>query len=280
MPNIIVPELTEIEIAEIKEQAAAKLGICKKQNDIIGQQIFSILSLHARVIYYPFGKKSVWGFTRINGTGMQKPEDKPFVVINSSIPEDCQVFAAAHELYHIWYDKQAEIVKADIIDESATDRNELKANRFAAEFLVEQDLLFKEMGLYSIARDNITIKDILRLSELFTVPYQTMVKRLCETGVFAKKEQDRFLSKTDKDVLAARKRFAIPVPQADERIAIDTLTDLSVDAYEKHLISYEKLEYLLSISNLTPSDIGIGEPQSNPFPSDDELSEIMEGEPC
>lgn len=276
MSDIIVPELTKIEIAEIKEQAAAKLGICKKQNDIIGQQIFSILSLHARVIYYPFGKKSVWGFTMINGTGMQKSEDKPFVVINSSIPEDCQVFAAAHELYHIWYDKQAEIVKADIIDESATDRNELKANRFATEFLVEQDLLFKEMGLYSITRDSITIKDILRLSELFTVPYQTMVKRLCEAGVFDKKEQDRFLSKTDTEILAARKRFAVLVPQADERIAIDTLTDLSVDAYEKHLISYEKLEYLLSISNLTPSDIGIGEPQGNPFPSDDELSEIME----
>ena len=277
MSDIRVPELTETEIAGIKEQAAAKLGICKKQNDIIGQQIFSILSLHARVIYYPFGKKSVWGFTRIDGNNAQESEDKPFVVINSSIPEDCQVFAAAHELYHIWYDKQAEIIQADIIDESASDRNELKANRFAAEFLVEQDLLFKEMGLYSISKNNIAIKDILRLSELFTVPYQTMVKRLYETGICTKKERDRFLEKTESEILAARKRFAIPVPQADERIAIDTLTDLSVDAYEKHLISYEKLEYLLSISDLTPSDIGIVEPKGNQFPSDDELSEIMEG---
>ena len=31
-------ELTEAELTEVKENAAAKLGICKKQNDIIGQR--------------------------------------------------------------------------------------------------------------------------------------------------------------------------------------------------------------------------------------------------
>lgn len=197
------------------------------------------------------------------------------MAINSSIPVDCQVFAAAHELYHIWYDEKAEIVPANIIDES--DRNELKANRFAAEFLVDEDLLLRELNMYSISGDSITIKDILRLSELFTVPYRTMAKRLYETGVYDKKNRDLFLSKTEEEVLAARKRFAIPVPQSDSRIAIDTLNDLAVNAYEKQLISYEKLAYLLSISELTPADIGVYEPKKSLFPSDDELSEIMEG---
>ena len=196
MPDIHVPELTESEIAEIREQSVAKLGICKKQNDIIGQQIFSILGLYARALYYPLGEESVWGFTRIVGTNERESAGKPFVAINSSIPIDCQVFAAAHELYHIWFDEKAEIVPANVIDESATDRNELKANRFAAEFLVDQDLLLKELKTYSISLDSITIKDILHLSALFTVPYRTMVKRLWETGVYTKKERDQFLSKT------------------------------------------------------------------------------------
>lgn len=275
MSEIRTPELTAAELSEIKEQAASKLGVCKKQNDIIGQQIFSILSLYARVIYYPLGEKAVWGFTRIIGTSEKESAGRPFVAINSSIPVDCQVFAAAHELYHIWYDEKAEIVPANIIDES--DRNELKANRFAAEFLVDEDLLLRELNMYSISGDSITIKDILRLSELFTVPYRTMAKRLYETGVYDKKNRDLFLSKTEEEVLAARKRFAIPVPQSDSRIAIDTLNDLAVNAYEKQLISYEKLAYLLSISELTPADIGVYEPKKSLFPSDDELSEIMEG---
>lgn len=275
MSEIRTPELTAAELSEIKEQAASKLGVCKKQNDIIGQQIFSILSLYARVIYYPLGEKAVWGFTRIIGTSEKESAGRPFVAINSSIPVDCQVFAAAHELYHIWYDEKAEIVPANIIDES--DRNELKANRFAAEFLVDEDLLLRELNMYSISGDSITIKDILRLSELFTVPYRTMAKRLYETSVYDKKNRDLFLSKTEEEVLAARKRFAIPVPQSDSRIAIDTLNDLAVNAYEKQLISYEKLAYLLSISELTPADIGVYEPKKSLFPSDDELSEIMEG---
>ena len=275
MSEIRTPELTAAELSEIKEQAASKLGVCKKQNDIIGQQIFSILSLYARVIYYPLGEKAVWGFTRIIGTSEKESAGRPFVAINSSIPVDCQVFAAAHELYHIWYDEKAEIVPANIIDES--DRNELKANRFAAEFLVDEDLLLRELNMYSISGNSITIKDILRLSELFTVPYRTMAKRLYETGVYDKKNRDLFLSKTEEEVLAARKRFAIPVPQSDSRIAIDTLNDLAVNAYEKQLISYEKLAYLLSISELTPADIGVYEPKKSLFPSDDELSEIMEG---
>ena len=36
--------------------------------------------------------------------------DKPFVAINSSIPIDCQVFAAAHELYHIWYEQNPNVL--------------------------------------------------------------------------------------------------------------------------------------------------------------------------
>ena len=95
-------ELNEVDINEIKKFAREKLGSCRKGNDIIGTQIFSILSLYARVIYYPLGKDAPWGFTRISGSRNDALLDKPFVAINSSIPFDCQVFAAAHELYHIW----------------------------------------------------------------------------------------------------------------------------------------------------------------------------------
>ena len=163
-------ELTEAEALKVKDYAASKLGVCRKMNDIIGTQIFQILSLHARVIYYPLGKESVWGFTRIKGARGGGQSQKPFVVINSSIPIDCQVFAAAHELYHIWEDDKVDVVPAYVMDDETGDRNELKANRFAAEFLVEEELLIKELRTYGIASDNVSLKDILILSELFCVP--------------------------------------------------------------------------------------------------------------
>ena len=106
MPN----ELNELEIKEIKKYAVGKLGECRKGNDIIGNQIFSILSLYARVIYYPLGKDAPWGFTRISGSRNDAALEKPFVAINTSIPLDFQVFAAAHELYHIWYEQNPDVI--------------------------------------------------------------------------------------------------------------------------------------------------------------------------
>ena len=73
-----------------------------------------------------------------------------------------------------------------------------------------------------------------------------------------------------------QKRFSIPIPEADGRIALDNLVDLAVSAYEKKLILYEKLEYLLSLSKLKPEDIGISKPEVFIPPSDDMLDEIME----
>lgn len=269
-------ELTEAEALKVKDYAASKLGVCRKMNDIIGTQIFQILSLHARVIYYPLGKESVWGFTRIKGAIGGGQCQKPFVVINSSIPIDCQVFVAAHELYHIWEDDKVDVVPAYVMDDETGDRNELKANRFAAEFLVEEELLIKELRTYGIASDNVSLKDILILSELFCVPYRTMVKRLFEIGFITKTDRNRFLNASEQEVMIARKRYALSIPQGDEKIAIDNLTELAVDAYENKRITFEKLEYLLDISNLKPVDVGISESENNPFPSDDELDKIME----
>ena len=162
------------------------------------------------------------------------------------------------------------------MDEATNDRNELKANRFAAEFLVEEELLLKELRTYGIASENVSFKDILILSELFCVPYRTMVKRLFEIGFITKTERNRFLNASEDEVSAGRKRYSLSIPQGDEKIVIDNLTELAADAYENNRITFEKLEYLLDISNLKPIDIGISEPFRNPFPSDEELDKIME----
>jgi len=274
--DIKIPELTKAEICEVKEKAASKLGVCKKQNDIIGKQIFSILGLYARIIYYPLGENSVWGFIRIDGSSDKTQSIKPFVVINSSIPLDCQVFAAAHELYHIWFDNQIDIIPANIIDESIDDRNELKANRFAAEFLVDEDLLHKELRMYSVDVEKIKIKDLLKLADLFSVPYQIMVNRLYEIKILSRVNRTKFLDISEEKIKAARKKYAFSLPEADEKIAIDNLTELAVDAYENHKITFEKLEYLLDLSKLSPADVDIEEPEKYAFPSDSELDEIME----
>lgn len=266
--------LNEIEIEEVKNQAWEKLGICRKSNDIIGTQIFSILGIYARVIYYPFGDDAPWGFTRISGSRNDSRLKKPFVAINTSIPVPCQVFAAAHELYHIWYEQNPDVLPADLLDENEKKTSEKKANRFAAEFLVNESLLRQEIETYKLKKH--TIKTILQLADLFVVPFQAMVKRLHETGFIRDEERESYLAESDETIRQYRKKYGLSLGEADNRIVVDNLAELSVDAYEARLISFEKLEYLLRLCGLKPQDLGIVKAAGKVFPSDEELDSIME----
>ncbi len=267
-------ELNTLEINKVKDCAKEKLGLCRKGNDIIGTQIFAILSLYARVIYYPLGKDAPWGFTRISGSKNDVSLEKPFVALNSSIPVDCQVFAAAHELYHIWYERNPDVLPADLLSEQDKKTSEKKANRFAAEFLIDEVLLKQEIELYKIK--TFTIKSILQLAELFTVPYRTMVKRLNEIEVISDADQGKFLAETEDSIEMYKKRYSISLQKPDNRIAMDNLIELAVTSYERGYITYEKLEYLLRMSDLKPEDLGIKKKSAYEFPSDDELDSIME----
>lgn len=266
--------LNDLEIEEIKKQAREKLGVCRKANDVIGIQIFSILGLYARVIYYPLGKDAPWGFTRISGSKNDAGLEKPFVAINTSIPVDCQVFAAAHELYHIWYEQKPDILPADLLDEDNKKINEKKANRFAAEFLIDEMMLRQEIEIYKIKK--ITIKSMLQLADLFMVPYQAMVKRLNETDFIGKDELKRLLSESDDSIIKYKKRYAISVTEQDDRIGMDNLAELAVNAYESNMVTFEKLEYLLGLCGLKPEELGIKKVSGSAFPSDEELDSIME----
>ncbi|MDC7289805.1 ImmA/IrrE family metallo-endopeptidase [Blautia schinkii] len=267
-------ELNEIEIKQIKNRAKEKLGLCRKANDIIGTQIFSIIGLYARVIYYPLGKEAPWGFTRISGSKNDSALEKPFVAINSSIPVECQVFAAAHELYHIWYEQNPDMLPADLLNEQDKNISEKKANRFAAEFLVDEQLLKQEIDMYMIKK--ITLKSILQLADLFTVPYRTMTKRLREINAITDMELSKFLAETEESIDKYRKRYSLSSQKTDDRIIMDNLVELAVNAFEAGYITYEKLEYLLSMSNLNPEALGIVNKDNYEFPSDDELDSIME----
>ena len=248
-------DLNDFEIEEVKKWAREKLGVCRKTSDIIGTQIFSILGLYARVIYYPLGKTAPWGFTRISGSKNDAALEKPFVAINTSISVDCQVFAAAHELYHIWYEQNPDILPSDLLNEQDKEINEKKANRFAAEFLVDEMMLRQEMDIYKIKK--ITIKAVLQLADLFTVPYTAMVIRLYETGFIGTKELNNFLSETYDSIRKYKKKYAISSQEPVSRIAMDNLIELATRAYEENLITYEKLEYLLGLCDLSPEELGI-----------------------
>lgn len=263
-------QLSRKEIEKIRALAREKLIAYCKLNDVIGTQIFSILEKECRVLYYPLEDQNVWGFSEtIHG--------KSFVCINTSLDYYKQVFAAAHELYHLWYGSSSEVTLSDDIEELHSDYEvELWANRFAAEFLVNEELLLQEMRTYGIDKDNVEPKDIVRLSNLFAVPYQTMARRLHEIGAYQDKTYARYKAYTDMYTEIMEKRMGLSVPVRKDKIGLSNLVDRAMELYEKKLITYEKLEYLLGMAELMPEDMGIENQQEYQPSTDEELDAIME----
>lgn len=263
-------QLSKRDVEKVRVQAREKLVAYCKLNDVIGTQIFSILEKESKVLYYPLEDQKVWGFSEII-------KGKSFVCINTSIPYEKQVFAAAHELYHIWYGSSGEIMLSEDDQEPDTDKEvELCANRFAAEFLVNEELLLQEMRTYGIEKADIEMKDIVRLSNIFVVPYRTMVKRLYEIGVFKEKAFTYYMMYSDEQADIWKSRLGLSVPVRKEKIGLSDLVNKAMELYEKKLITYEKLEYLLKFAELTPSKMGIEKSSGYQAPTDDELDAIME----
>ena len=132
-----------------------------------------------------------------------------FVLLNSKLPLSKQIFAAAHELYHIWcYFEDLEqtlvqrgsILKSVTIDDETSAREDREANAFAGLLLVPKECLNEQIRIYSIPEVNLHLSDVLILMDIFAVPYKAMVLRLFEDGYLNECKTREFLEITDDEI--------------------------------------------------------------------------------
>lgn len=185
------------EIQDIINKVNSCFGRYKKNNRIIKDDIFNILEMNCKTLYYPIEDDDICGF-------VYKFKEYNFCYINSYIPFEKQIFAAAHELYHILYSDigNGEIVNSEVLDEkvpiSMISKEDLKANRFAAEFLVPEEVFRNELNIRNINKDSIELREIIELMDAFLVPYKTLVRRLYEIGYMTIEKCNIFLLEEDR----------------------------------------------------------------------------------
>jgi len=225
-----------------------------------GEDIFRILERKGTVILESFKETDLWGIYICK-------KKRNFFFINSSLPLEKQIFAAAHELAHSLEIAKisAEVLKGEVFadyisgngNQSELLKAELIANRFAAELLVDEKILFDR---FSILKKTYDIEVIaVKLSDFFLVPFRTVAKRLIETDLISDVEADRLLSKNDDDikVLAGRyeccsNNFKISGIQKTGGYKNKALT-----LYENELMTYARLSKILKTINETPEDNNI-----------------------
>ena len=209
--------------------------------NIIQDDIFTVIENYARIkdiplewLRFPIDDSELCACTFIRG-------GRIFVMLNSALPMAKQIFAAAHELYHIrCYLEENDpelvtsgsILESKTIDTGTTEEEEMEANAFAGLILVPVDDLEQQIRIYQINRECITTDSILALMEIFAVPYKAMVLRLLEECIITEEKAAELIS--------------IPAAEVKERMRITGKAkrwDMKPTGYEKLGSLLENLTY-------------------------------------
>lgn len=159
------------------------------KNNIIQDDIFNVLENYVSrhdmpfdLLRYPIMDRGLCACTFIRNGHM-------FVMVNSALPLSKQIFAAAHELYHIFcYFEENDslllqsgsILESGVLDEDTKEMEDMEANAFAALLLAPKERIEEQTDVYNLSYKNISVQLVLKIMDIFAIPYKAAVLRLFE----------------------------------------------------------------------------------------------------
>ncbi|MFI3215093.1 MAG: ImmA/IrrE family metallo-endopeptidase, partial [Eubacteriales bacterium] len=132
-----------------------------------------------------------------------------FVMVNSKLPVSKQIFATAHELYHIYCYFQennsvllqrGSILEADVLDVETVEVEDMEANAFAALLLAPKERIEEQTAVYNLSYKNITVDVILKIMDIFAIPYKAAVLRLFEEDKIDELMAEKLLCISDEEI--------------------------------------------------------------------------------
>ena len=179
-------------------------------SNIIQDDVFHIIEnyvlqhgMRMELFRYPMGDDDFCACTFIRSGSI-------FVVINSAMTVSKQIFAAAHEFYHLYnyfeeyvptYQQHGSILDSTTMDEETTKLEDMEANAFAGLILAPARSIQEQLGIYHIRRDAISVKDILMLMEIYAIPYKAMVLRLFEDEIITEEKARELFRISEKEII-------------------------------------------------------------------------------
>lgn len=147
----------------------------------LGEDEFSPINIFTLVqnidnltlVFYPLGKN-------ISGI-CYKGKKSSVITINSTMSRGRQCFSLAHELYHLYYDREL-VSSISRVSFDAKDETEKKADQFASYFLIPSYSLYDRIKKIKGKKKKLTIEDVISLEQYFGVSHLAMLYRLKEEG--------------------------------------------------------------------------------------------------
>jgi Zn-dependent peptidase ImmA (M78 family) len=193
------------------EDTARYVSSSYSGTSVIRDGIFSVVKNYARkkeisleIMRYPFHDDELWAFTFLKAGTI-------FVCVNSDLPICRQIFAMAHELYHIYcfgedtdqnMIRMGSILKENTADSGTEAQEELEANAFAGALLMPAESVRRQMELMEIVPNHFELDDILTMMDIYALPYKACVLRLYECGVISAAKAKQFYTEDWKKIRA------------------------------------------------------------------------------
>lgn len=229
-------------------------------SEIPGERIFDILKDRGNLILESFAEEPFWGIFIYRN-------NQNFFIINSAMTLERQIFAAAHELAHSmeFAGIKLEVLKYEMLGdyingkmESVKVRDqEWVANRFAAELLVDEDVLKK--NYLKLKNSNSPEVVAIKLADRFVVPFRTIAKRFNELGIYSKRITGSLLKMQENEVRDLAKRYEC----CTRNFAVTNTRKLSgysnkaLTLYENERMTYKRLTKVLGLIDQRPEDFDI-----------------------
>lgn len=285
-------DLSPMEIESIRKLAnTQRLALGFIGENPIANDILTILEkLNIILLEFPIAsERDKPAFSAMILCSEEGGQSLVFIGLNTADYFDRQTFAICHELYHFYTKTGSHLSRQE---GQVLDVVEIRANRFAAEFLLPEfvlkNLVFDEFKSYSLAdiQTKVLLRFIARLHCTWWLPYRSLVRRLREIEAItlvqyqelyciderdAEGEYGRIGKSTQKDIFTMLNTATHAIGTSPQ--SIETI----IRNFEDHLIDEDTFAKLLDLFNKTPADFGYEIMVSS---SDiDEINDFFDGLP-
>jgi Zn-dependent peptidase ImmA (M78 family) len=166
-----------------------------------------------------------------------KSADKRFILVNSNHSIGKQHFTIAHELYHLF--KQPDFKFRSCVTgrfDKTADINEYHADLFAAELLLPEDGIYKQIPDEELTKDKIQLPTLIKLEQYFSSSRAALLYRLKSLGLISKIKYDEF--SVDVKRQAINHGFDTRLyEKGNEGVVIGQYGQIAKELYDKDVIS-------------------------------------------
>ena len=174
-----------------------------------------------------------------------KVDSQQIMFINSKHPKGRQVFTAAHELYHLFYEDAV----FTICNLNSNDEIEKNANQFASFLLMPINALYSYKKENNIEKWN--LNSIIDCEQYFQISHEALLYRLKNGSDITFEEFNKFKPNIKNNAQYYGYDSSLYEPYIDKNYTIGNYVRLVEEVYRKDLISNGKREEYLIQSYLS-----------------------------